>query len=99
MKKPTEYLVEFEVFTLVAMNSAVVYVITSCSSERSRRFGGTYRLHLQGSRIREVRNKLRFSAASADFLLSLFFDPEDGGDIFLRNVRLSFTSTTRRFVL
>jgi hypothetical protein len=22
----------------------------------------------------------------ADFLLSLFFDPEDGGDIFLRNV-------------
>jgi hypothetical protein len=26
----------------------------------------------------------------ADFLLGLFFDPEDGGDMFLRNVGLTF---------
>jgi hypothetical protein len=26
----------------------------------------------------------------AGFLLGLFFDPEDGGDMFLRNVRMTF---------
>jgi hypothetical protein len=30
--------------------------------------------------------KLRSSLSPPDFLLSFFFDPEDGGDVFLRNV-------------
>jgi hypothetical protein len=41
-----------------------LWAFTSCY----QRFGGTYRLHLQG------------------FLLVLFFDLEDGGDMFFRNV-------------
>jgi hypothetical protein len=39
----------------------------------NRHFGGKYRPHLQGKK-------------KAGFLLRLFFDPEDGGDMFLRNV-------------
>jgi hypothetical protein len=42
-----------------------------------RRFGGTYRLHLQGNKARCLPCWL---------LLNYFFDPEDGGDMFLRNV-------------
>jgi hypothetical protein len=41
----------------------------------NRSFGGTYRLHLQLP-----------ACFHAGFLLGLFFDPKDGGDIFLRNV-------------
>jgi hypothetical protein len=33
--------------------------------------------------------KQQQKAASAGFLLGLLFDPEDGGDIFLRNAGLS----------
>jgi hypothetical protein len=45
----------------------------------NQRFGGTYRLHLQGRRISRARNQ-RESRFHAGFLLVLF-DPEDGGDI------------------
>jgi hypothetical protein len=41
------------------------------------RFGGTYHLNFQGQK------KPCFHAG---FLLGLFFDPEDGGDMLLRNV-------------
>jgi hypothetical protein len=37
-------------------------------------FGGTYRLHLLAT------------CFYAGFLLGLFFDPEEEGDMFLRNV-------------
>jgi hypothetical protein len=33
----------------------------------------------------------------ADFLLSLFFDPEDGDDLFLRT-SVGFQRTTRRYI-
>jgi hypothetical protein len=56
----------------------VFWDITLCSLLRlNRRFGGAYRLHVQGRRIRLARNQHE---------LILFFYPEDGGDMFLRNV-------------
>jgi hypothetical protein len=43
----------FEVFTAVTMKNAVFWNVASCSSCMNRRFGGTYRLHLQGRKIRK----------------------------------------------
>jgi hypothetical protein len=56
-----------------------------------RHFGVTHRLHLQGLRIRQARNqhdtcsKLNY-LRHAGFLLGFFFHPDDGGNMFLRNV-------------
>jgi hypothetical protein len=63
-----------------------------------KRFGGTFRLHLQGRRISKVRNqhegtrKHNFDRRLLNlrFLLSLLFDSEAGGFMFLRR-RLVFT--------
>jgi hypothetical protein len=43
----------------------------------SRRFGGTYRLSIQG------RKALLATCFRAGFLLGLIFDSEDGGDMFI----------------
>jgi hypothetical protein len=52
-----------------------------------RIFGATYHLQLQGRRERQARNQQESGPLiRADFLLDLLFDPEDGGDMFLRNV-------------
>jgi hypothetical protein len=52
-----------------------------------RRFGETYRLHLQGQRIRQETN---ISRRQAEFLsFGIHFDHQDGSDIFFRNVGLS----------
>jgi hypothetical protein len=44
---------KFEVFTAVTMKNAVLWDVAQCSSSVNRRFGGTYRLHIQGRKIRE----------------------------------------------
>jgi hypothetical protein len=47
-------------------------------------FGRTCRFHLQGQRINYGRNQCESKWLSkAGFLLSLFFDLKDGGDMFL----------------
>jgi hypothetical protein len=52
----------------------------------NRRFGGTCRLHLNGRRISQARNKREAAMEeSSRFLIGEFFDPEDG-DTFLRKV-------------
>jgi hypothetical protein len=47
------FLVRFEAFTAVTMNNVVFWEVALCRFCVDRRFGGTYRLHLQGSKIRE----------------------------------------------
>jgi hypothetical protein len=45
--------VGFEVFTAVVLKSNIFWDMTQCSpSSFNRRFGGTFRLHLQGRRNR-----------------------------------------------
>jgi hypothetical protein len=45
--------VRFEVYTAVTMNNVVLWVVAPCRSCANRCFGGTYRHHLQGRKIRE----------------------------------------------
>jgi hypothetical protein len=63
--------------------------ITPCSLLKVNRcFEGTCRLNLQGRRIIRARNQResRWQTELAGFLLSFFFDPEDGDGMFLRNL-------------
>jgi hypothetical protein len=70
----------------------IFWDITSCNLLKiDRRFGGTCRFHLQGRRISQARNWrqgrwLVCSPPKACFLLGLFFDPEDSGNMFLQNI-------------
>jgi hypothetical protein len=64
--------------------------MTPCSLLKvNRRFGGTYRLHLQDQRI--ILLLCLNTCFHAGILLGLFLDPEDGGYIFL-----DFQRTTAR---
>jgi hypothetical protein len=44
--------VRFEVSTAVTMMIIIFWEMTPCGSSKNRRFGGSYRLHLQGERVR-----------------------------------------------
>jgi hypothetical protein len=51
--------VGFEVFTAVTMKNAVFWGVAPCRCDRlNRRFGGSYRLYLQGRKIRERRTSV-----------------------------------------
>jgi hypothetical protein len=66
---------KFEVLTAEVMKSTIFWDITPGSPLNiNRRFGGTYRLHLQD---------LFAACFHAGFLLCLFFDSDDGDDMFL----------------
>jgi hypothetical protein len=49
--------IRFEVFTAVTMKNAVFWDVTLCRYFVNRRFGGTYRLHLQGIRNPRAMNQ------------------------------------------
>jgi hypothetical protein len=51
--KHYESYVRFEVFTAVTMKNVVFWDVALCRYWVNRRFGGTYRLQLQGRKIRE----------------------------------------------
>jgi hypothetical protein len=64
--------VGFGVFTAVVMKSIIFWGVTPCSLLRcNRRFGGTYRLHLQGRR-KFQRKPASKQVASSIYMLELF---------------------------
>jgi hypothetical protein len=82
----------FTVLTAVVMKSSILWDISPISPlKNNRRFGETYLLYIQGSRMSHAKNSKVCYLLHAGFLLGLFFDPEDGSDIFLQR-------TTRRYI-
>jgi hypothetical protein len=87
-------------FNIILMSSAFLGV-KSCSQLRvNRRLAGTCCLHLQGKRIGRARKQRdsKWQATTslatrfhAGFLLGLFFDLENGSNMFFRNVGLLST--------
>jgi hypothetical protein len=52
--------VEYEVLTAVVVKSSIFWDLTSCSPLKvNRRFGGTFRLHLHGQRIRSKKTGVK----------------------------------------
>jgi hypothetical protein len=89
--------VGFEVLTAVVMKNIIFWDITPCNHLKvNRLFGGTYRLHLQGRKISRARALLA-TCFQADFLLDLFLDPEDGGNILPRKVSWLSTDYTASY--
>jgi hypothetical protein len=81
--------VGFEVLTAVVMKSTIFWDITQCSPLKVNRFRRNMSRLSSGSKNKP--SKISVSSAAcyllhAGFLLGLFFEPEDGGDIFLRKV-------------
>jgi hypothetical protein len=68
------------------MKSTFFSVATPCSSEGAQHFGGANQRKKQHW---EAENSATLPPDSTDFLLGLLSDPEDGSDMFLRNVGLS----------
>jgi hypothetical protein len=69
------------------MKSVIFWDVTPCSLLNcNRRVGGTYRLHLQVRRKNYSKNQQVSKWHLAGFRWNLFFEPEDGGDRFLRYV-------------
>jgi hypothetical protein len=64
--------VRFEVFMVVTMKKAVFWDVAPCRSGVNRRFGGTYRLHLQGRR--EIIRKSAREASVRDVKSSLVLE-------------------------
>jgi hypothetical protein len=101
--------VGFEVFRAVVMKSIIIWDMTPCSpSSFNRRFGGTYHLHHQGrkNRFSKPASKLHSGGYEEYHLLgsscllvcwTYFFDPENGGDMFLRNVGWNSTDYTASY--
>jgi hypothetical protein len=61
---------------------------TPCSLGKvNGRFGGLYRFRLEGRRESQARNQQEEAQAEiTDFVVGLFFNPEDGSVMFLQHV-------------
>jgi hypothetical protein len=80
-RKQIRYYVRSEALTEVTVDTRVFWVVTPCSSKTAWRFEVKYRFHLQGV-------DFTLPPASGGLLVGLLLVPEDGDDIFLRNVGL-----------
>jgi hypothetical protein len=87
-----KYNVGFEVLTMAVMKHGIFWDITPCSQYMNRGFGGTYHLYLQGRKSAEQETSETWWLGTW-FPARLIFDPEAGGDTFLRNVG-SYTDYT-----
>jgi hypothetical protein len=68
------------------LQSTIFWDVTPCSLvEVHKCFVGTFCLHLCGRRLSQARNQ----QVNLSLLPDSSFDPEDGGDIFLRDVGMS----------
>jgi hypothetical protein len=95
VRKQRSFFVRFEVFTAMTMKNTVCWDVAPCKYFVKRRFGGTYRLHLQGRSNPRAMNQreqiavqlysLQLSVHVGSSLVDCFY-PEEGGDTFLRNV-------------
>jgi hypothetical protein len=75
--------------TDLRLKSSIFWDITPCSPLKvNQYFEEKFRLHPQGRRISQAKAPgiKPGGKQSSDFLLGLFFDSEDGGEMFLRNV-------------
>jgi hypothetical protein len=71
----------------MVMKSYIFWDIKTCSPLKiNRRFEGTCRLHLQGRKITHIRNQHEAALLCLLIHAGLFFDLENGRDIFLRNI-------------
>jgi hypothetical protein len=68
----------------IGTDVAIYWGIAPCSPYVNDRFGGTYHLHLQGRKSAQQETSVQ--QVTGWFLVRLIFDPEDLGDMFLRNV-------------
>jgi hypothetical protein len=67
--------------------SPIIWDITPCSPLKVKwRFRGKRRFHLQRWRILQARSQFACCLLHAGFLISLFFNLEDEGDMFFRIV-------------
>jgi hypothetical protein len=80
------YILRLEVFTAVTMKNTVFWDVTPCRSCVNRRFGGTYRIHLQGIKIHEwgtsvsrwLQEAIQSSKTSVHTRSTRHHTPEDG---------------------
>jgi hypothetical protein len=100
--KNMKKIVGFEVFTAVVMKSDIVWDITSCSPLKvNRRFGGTYRLYLQGRDINQARNQRSrsvFHLLSRWFLSQLIFSTLKMEAMCSSETSVDTQRTTRRYI-
>jgi hypothetical protein len=70
-------------------STAFCHVTSSSSLKANRRFGGTFRVRLRGRRRSRQEMDMKadgMRSSRASLLLGLFFDPEHGGNVSVRNV-------------
>jgi hypothetical protein len=63
----TDTIVRFEVFMAVTMKNAVFWDVATCRFCVNRRFGGTYRLNLEGRKNRAKQSPAHAGFSRADF--------------------------------
>jgi hypothetical protein len=81
------HIIGFEVLTAVVMKGSIFWDITLCSPLKvNRRFGRVSSLHIQRRRKKPPWTRFACYLFHAGLFLGLYFDPENEGDMFLRNV-------------